>query len=111
MALLPAYVERKWWKEKVVDPKADIIFLVGRVAFERPNEAGQIVPGLAPRDPSAIVIFGPTATGLVGWYEWKRKKETNDTTEVLVSDYREDLYDDPTWDLDSGRDRGRSTTA
>ena len=33
VALLPAYVERIWWLEKVVNPGADIIFLTRRVQF------------------------------------------------------------------------------
>lgn len=87
MALLPAYTERKWWFEKVV-PYADILFLVGRVPFERPcagcggtgraeesecgscNATGVDNKKSQPRDPSAICIFTPGATGRVGWLEW-----------------------------------------
>lgn len=37
VALLPARVETRWWADLVV-PHADIIFLTGRVPFERPCE-------------------------------------------------------------------------
>lgn len=87
VALLPAYTERKWWFEKVV-PYADVLFLVGRVPFERPcgecsglgraeesecgacNATGIDSKKSQPRDPSAVCIFTPTATGRVGWLEW-----------------------------------------
>ena len=74
VSLLPAYVERKWWHEKVVRPGADIIFLVGRVQFDRLADDGTVVPGTQPRDPSALVIYGPSANGRVGWLDWKREK-------------------------------------
>lgn len=77
VALLPAYVERLWWHEKVVKAGADIIFLVGRVAFER----GDLVEGAKqpnqPRDPSALVLYGPTSTGRVGWLVWKKESSKN----------------------------------
>ena len=102
VALLPAYVERKWWYEKVVRAGTDIIFLVGRVPFEKPcdscNSTGVAtdengvqhddpceacggtgsVAGTQPRDPSAIVIYGPTSSGRSGWLDWKNRKEGSD---------------------------------
>lgn len=99
VALLPAYTDRHWWYEKIVQPGADIIFLVGRVQFERPckacsgtgksmfastpptpaegscaacNATGS-VPGTQPYNASAIVVFGPTAAGRTGWLDWRKK--------------------------------------
>lgn len=39
VALLPARVETQWWRKYVVDSKADILFLIGRVPFGRPCSA------------------------------------------------------------------------
>ena len=74
IALLPAYVERKWWHEKIIIPGADVIFLVGRVAFEKP---GSLVRS-QPRDPSALVIYGPTSAGRVGWLDWRKREVASD---------------------------------
>ena len=84
VALLPAYVERVWWKTRVVDTGADIIFLTGRVSFVR----GDGQPASSPRDPSALVIFGPSSSGRVGWLDW-RKRPSNVNKEV-ASDRGED---------------------
>ena len=98
-ALLPAYVERIWWKEKVVDRGCDVIFLTGRVPFEKlcphchgeyPNSedtcsacAGEgFVPGPNPRDPSAIVVYGPSASSKVGWFDWRNARAGEGFVEV-----------------------------
>lgn len=90
VALLPAYTERQWWFDKVV-PYADILFLVGRVAFYRPcltclgtgveegSDCGQcsasgIDPKRSqPRDASAICIYAPDSNGKVGWLDWMKE--------------------------------------
>lgn len=74
VALLPAYVEDRWWYEGVVKPGADVLFLVGRVPFERPG----LVKASRPRHASAIVIYGPTAMGKVGWLDWRAKSESTE---------------------------------
>lgn len=101
VALLPAYVDRLWWHEKVVKVGADIIFLVGRVPFERVDEEGNVVTGSQPRDPSALVIYGPTASGRTGWLDWRKKKEENEPSsggeteaESVAGDSHEDLHGD-----------------
>ena len=99
VALLPAYTDRLWWKAKVVDPGCDIIFLTGRVPFERPcpecggigyyttegpGEGGvvdqtchicsgnQVVVGKQPFNASALVFYGETFAR-VGWLDWREK--------------------------------------
>lgn len=68
VALLPARVETQWWYEKVV-PFSDIVFLVGRVPFIRPDREKPSQPDHA----SAIVIYHPEFNGRIGWMEWKGK--------------------------------------
>lgn len=103
VALLPAYTEDRWWYEKVVNVKADILFLVGRVPFLRVCSScnGKVREGVQaavdkvevppecencgwsgfdpkptrPRHASAIVIYGPTAQGNVGWLDWRKNKD------------------------------------
>ena len=90
VALLPANIETRWWYEKVYGAGAGILFLVGRVIFERPcpecggsgrnqesffpcmecKETGAIPVG-SPRFPSALAFYGPHEAG-VDWVEWKK---------------------------------------
>ena len=67
VALLPAKTGTRWWWEGVYGKKCDIIFLTGRVPFERD---ARFEPS-APNHDSAIVIYAPDATGQVGWWDWK----------------------------------------
>jgi phage N-6-adenine-methyltransferase len=100
VALLPARVETRWWYELVV-PFADILFLVGRVPFERACEkcglASAALKGdgtggdaslvcadcaftvpnptpyhTQPDHASAVVIYSPQSAGRVGWLDWKK---------------------------------------
>lgn len=110
VTLLPAYTGTLWWHEKVVKAGADIIFLVGRVQHERVGEDGYVVVGTQPRHDSALVIYGPTATGRTGWLDWRKNDNSgaHPEGEVLAGDSEQDLHRDEALQLDGGdgEDRG-----
>lgn len=68
VALLPARVETRWWYEKVINQRVDVMMLVGRVPFEHPTLKKKTQPDHA----SALLIYGPENTGRVTWVDWKR---------------------------------------
>lgn len=70
MALLPARVETRWWSELVV-PHANIIFLTGRVPFERPDREKPSQPDHA----SALLCYGDLTVGQVSWLDWRKRFE------------------------------------
>jgi hypothetical protein len=119
VALIPASVETEWWYEHVAaaveSGAADLIFLKGRVMFQRPcshcdgsGTCRMVLEGLghccdiegdlcevcggkgsvsrgAPRFPSAIVIYGPTAMGKVGWLDWRKRAEVSSDGDADVA--------------------------
>lgn len=97
VALLPAYTDRRWWFEKVVKSGADIIFLVGRVPFERECPecygVGPVTCGTCqgskldpkpsrPNHGSALVLYSPTQQGSVGWVDWRKQYKVEETKSV-----------------------------
>lgn len=69
IALLPARTGTKWWYEGVVRPKANVVFLVGRVHFIDPDGSRN-----QPNHDSAIVIYRPGMSGSVVWgKDWDQK--------------------------------------
>lgn len=66
VALLPAKIETRWWYEGVIEKRADVIFVVGRVQFDSPPDEPR---HFTPRFPSAVVIYGPKTTGRVRWWD------------------------------------------
>lgn len=66
VALLPARVEARWWYEKVVQ-HADILFLVGRVPYIRPDRTKPSQPD----HPSAVCLYHSLPTRRVSWLDWK----------------------------------------
>lgn len=89
IALLPAYTDRQWWKKWIVGGMVDVVFLVGRVPFEKPCGTcyGSVTARVTcetcagtgldpkathPRDASALALYHPAQAGQVTWLDWKR---------------------------------------
>lgn len=69
VALLPVKTSEGWWDKGVVEPRADIAFLIGRVPFLLPTRTKPSQPNHA----SALVFYEPEMNGRVSWMHWRNR--------------------------------------